>query len=165
MKRWIESGVWFPWLLVGGFLGLSVLANVVLAAKATHDPSFAVEEDYYRKARRWDEHQAQLAASARLGWRARGSWVQGTRGPVLEVQMEDAEGAPLSGLRVRIECFHAARASKRLTGRAHETDEGIYHFEVPAPRPGLWVVRIEAERGASRWLGEERVLLRLDEEG
>ncbi len=156
------SGLWFPLLIVGGFLGLSVLANVVLVVRATGDPSFAVEEDYYGKARRWDEHQAALAASARLGWRLRSRWVQGPDGPELELRLRDGEGEPVTGLRVRIELFHAARAARRFVGVAREESEGVYRFVVSAPRAGLWVVRIEAERGSVRWIGEERATLRLE---
>ena len=39
----------------------SVSANLFLLVRATGDPSFAVESDYYAKAVAWDAHQAQAA--------------------------------------------------------------------------------------------------------
>ncbi len=159
----IRSGLWFPLLIVGGFLGLSVAANAVLVVRATDDPSFAVEKDYYRKAKHWDQQQARRAAAARLGWRVEVAWAQGAQGPRLRIELRDRDGEPIEGARVALEAFHAARASQVFRGRARAQGEGVYVFSPGSSRPGLWVVRLKVDRGEAHWVGERRVQLALQE--
>ncbi len=159
----IRSGLWFPLLIVGGFLGLSVLANVVLVVRATDDPSFAVEKDYYRKAKAWDEAQARRAAAARLGWDVEVAWSQGARGPELRVSLRDRDGEPIEGARVALEAFHAARAARVARGEGVEVAPGVYAFSPGASRAGLWVVRLAVDHAGAHWEGERRLDLVLQE--
>ncbi len=55
--------------LVLGLLGFSVATCVVLIGYATHDPTFAVEKNYYQKAVAFDQIRAEEVASDRLGWK------------------------------------------------------------------------------------------------
>ena len=60
--------------LVVALLALSVGVHAVLLIASINDPSFAVEPDYERKARNYDEIQRQREASRALGWMADLTW-------------------------------------------------------------------------------------------
>ncbi|MEL6544011.1 MAG: FixH family protein [Myxococcota bacterium] len=61
------NGNHWPWLLAGLLLS-GVAMNIAMVLRASNDPSFAVEEDYYQKAVNWDEYREQLRKSEALGW-------------------------------------------------------------------------------------------------
>lgn len=137
----MKNGAWFPYMLIALLL-ISVGANVYLLVRATNDPSFAVEPDYYQKAVDWDEHQEARVASERLGWSAE---VEASRDGVL-VRLEDAAGIPVEGAKVDVVAFHNARAGDRRRARLSEEGKGVYRMDGPFERPGLWEIRISAVR-------------------
>jgi nitrogen fixation protein FixH len=131
-------------LLVGG-----VGVNIGMMLAATGDASFAVESNYYQKALRWDETMAQEARNAALGWSVAAA-LERTAGPVdvrLRVRLHDRTGRPIEGARVTVETFHSARAASVLTGALGPEAPGEYAAALPLGRPGVWEVRLRAERG------------------
>ena len=141
---------WYWPLLLGGLLLAGVSANLFLLMRATGDPSFAVESDYYAKAVAWDAHQAQAAKNAALGWSAAlevapASLVTGDAGVVL--RLVDRDGRPVAGAKVTLEAFHNARAAAVVHAVLEENAEHAYLAQAPVVRPGLWEFRIAAERG------------------
>src|SRR5688500_20140504 len=63
----MKRGLCWP-IAVTGILATTVAANIWVMMIASDDPSFAIEEDYYRKALAWDTTLAQAARNAALGW-------------------------------------------------------------------------------------------------
>jgi nitrogen fixation protein FixH len=147
MRALIERGLWFPLMLVGLLL-VSVGANIYLIVRATNDPSFAVEPDYYAKAVAWDELQAERARSEELGW----AMSVAAGHDALEVELRDALGRPVDGAEVEVVAFHNARASERIEARLRPRGRGIYEVERSFPRPGLWEYRFTAVRGDDKFL-------------
>ena len=49
----MKRGGWWP-IAITGVLAATVAANIWVAKIASDDPSFAIEQDYYRKAITWD---------------------------------------------------------------------------------------------------------------
>lgn len=143
----MKNGAWFPYFL-GALLLVSVGSNVYLIVRAHDDPSFAVEPDYYAKAVHWDESQAARAASASLGWRAT---VAATHDGV-EVELSDEQGRPLEGAEVGLVAFHNARAKDRLSTFLEPTAPGRYAVKRRLERPGIWEIRLSAQRGEDRFL-------------
>jgi len=137
----MKNGAYFPYMLIGLLL-ISVGSNVYLLVRATNDPSFAVEPDYYEKAVEWDALQEAKAASDRLGWKAE---VDATRDEII-VRLEDAAGIPVEGAVVHVVAFHNARAGDRRRAQLAEEGQGVYRMNGPFERPGLWEMRISAVR-------------------
>lgn len=137
----LKNGAWFPWMLVAILL-VSVGANIYLVVRATNDPSFAIEPDYYAKAVEWDRIQDEKAASEALGWKM----VVDARPDELRVRLTDRLGRPIDDAVVEVEAFHNARASQRIVGALAPLGQGVYRLEYPFERSGLWEYRLSARR-------------------
>lgn len=142
------KGRLWPWML-GGLLLFGVGVNVGFLVVATGDPSFAVEEDYYGRALRWDETTREAARNAELGWRIEVRPAPSSKGPGwtdLTLSVLDRAGAPVTGGSVSVEAFHHARSGQRL--RADFAPSGdAYAASLPMRRAGLWELRVRVERG------------------
>jgi hypothetical protein len=139
-------------LLGAGVSGLGVLASL-----AAHDPSFALEHDYYQKAVHWDRQQAEWAENARLGYGVAVELGAGSGGIELVVRVTDRTGVPLRGARVEVEAFANARAADRRTLRLVEGEDGRYHAPLGTPRAGLWELRFAVAQSSDRFTHVTRV--------
>ncbi len=152
--RFLASGRHWPLILVGILL-VAAVANGILVYRATHDPSFAVEPDYYRKALAWDERRAEEQRSLALGWSLEAELVAGDPLPGvsdLRVRARDREGRPLAGAAIEVAALHKARAAHVLRARLEEVagDPGLYRATLPARRRGLWELALVVARGRDR---------------
>lgn len=142
---------WFWPAMIVGLLLLAVGANVGLMIVASSDPSFAVEDDYYDKAVRWDEKRAQDATNLALGWQLDLSTEttvdRGVPAVQVGVRLRDRDGAPVEGATVSLETFHLARSAQSLGATPTEAGPGWYVTRMPMRRPGLWEFRIDVTRG------------------
>ncbi|MGF1511674.1 MAG: FixH family protein [Myxococcota bacterium] len=151
----MKNGAWFPYMLIGLLL-VSVGANVYLIIRATNDPSFAVEPDYYAKAVDWDVQRAEQAASDRLGWNVDMEFTA----TELRVHLLDSAGIPVDGATVEVEVFHNARAQNRIAAVMRPDGPGEYVLNRPFEREGLWEVRLSAVRRDDRFVHVQREELR-----
>lgn len=135
----MKNGTFFPYMLVGLLL-LSVGSNVYLVIRATSDPSFAIEPDYYSKAVRWDELQAERAASRDLGWKIQVV----ARRDQLRIALRDSLGRPIDGAQVEVEAFHNARANDRIREKLVPKGLGVYVLNRTFHRLGVWEYRLAA---------------------
>lgn len=148
-----------PFLL----LGSALLGWSWMVREALNDPGFAVERDYYQKAVDWDRDQLERAQSDQLGWRASVlERIQDSR-PELLVRLETSEGAPVAGAQVQAEAFANARSADRRQLAFVEVAPGSYAAQLERARPGLWEIRVRAERqgpgGLERFTSRERLFL------
>jgi len=147
------NGRHWPWI-IGGLMAVVIGANLVLIYVANSDPSFAVEEDYYRKAQAWDEERAQRGANAELGWTIEPGVDPSSVGggmAHLTATVRDADGDPIEDAHVHLETFHNARASTILRADLKNDGGGVYSTELPMRRPGLWELRFEVTRREQRF--------------
>jgi nitrogen fixation protein FixH len=127
-------------------LGSLIGTQLLVLRGVLHDPSFAVEEDYYQKAVDWDAHQEQARLNAELGWSLAVRLEPGEAGARVQVALASADGAPLDGATVVVEAFHNARASNVSRAELREVEPALYRGSIPARRPGLWELRLSARR-------------------
>lgn len=154
-----RRGAYWPWLLAAALL-FTVGANVVMLIAANSDRNGSVvEPDYYAKAVAWDETMARRAASDRLGWTATAT-VERSRsdetpdevsGSVV-VHLRDRAGVALAGARVSAVAIHNTDAGHPIALTLHERAPGVYGAGARIEHPGRWEVRVDALRGASRFL-------------
>jgi hypothetical protein len=133
-------------------LGLLLLGPVAMngwvLAKLSNDSTFAVEDDYYRKAVTWDDHMAQAGRNTNLGWKAAATATR-TPGQGIRLQfvLTEASGQPVTGAKVSVLAFHNARAGLRVESVATAEGPG-YRADLKLDQPGLHEVRLTAQRGA-----------------
>ncbi len=154
-KTFVARGLHWP-LLVVALLLVPVVAGGYLAYMATHDPTFAIESDYYRKAVAWDATMAQEQANAKLGWQ---SVVTATPvGSALDVavQVQD-KAANLAGLTVQVEGFFLARSKDVQSAAAVLAADGRYHVTLPFGHRGVHEIRVRAQRGADTFTATHRI--------
>lgn len=137
---------WIPALLLGSLLG----AQMTVLAFVLDDPTFATEEDYYRKAVDWDARMARERQSQALGWVARLS-VESTRQHPVSLQLQDARGHAVSNARVNGVAFHNARAGHPIVVALDEVSPGLYQVKLGTVRPGIWELRLHATRDRYRY--------------
>ena len=152
----MKKGWYWPWIIVALLVATAVGQGVMLYA-ATHDPSMAIEPDYYRKAVDWDTQMAQDSANRALGWTAQAS-VGGVdaNGAEVVVRLGDAGGAAIGGARVRVTAIHNLDGARHVEGTLAERAERSYGARLPLHRPGMWEVRVDAVRGADHFTASLR---------
>ncbi len=141
-------------LFIIGLLVLQVGLGIFFFFKATSDPSFAVEEDYYQKAVNWEAKQAQDRNNTELGWTLNPSVGminddQATR--ILTAELIGRDSNPITGATIRVETFHNVRSGEILRADLDETVPGHYEIQLPMLRAGLWEIRFTAELGSERF--------------
>jgi nitrogen fixation protein FixH len=136
---------------IAGALALQVVSSLITIYLATTNPSYAVEDDYYQKALRWDETRAQQRRNFALGWNltfeVQGPAAPGDRAEV-SVSLLDAASEPIDGAIIELETFHNARADDILKTTFVGTGDGTYTSSLPMRRSGLWEFRFVVTRGS-----------------
>jgi FixH protein len=140
-------------------LALTVGANIWVAVIANDDPSFSIENDYYRKAVGWDSTMAQMRENARLAWRVEPVFDAFTAkdGATLHVKLSDSTGTPISGATVRVAALYNARANQVLEGTMSSDTPATYALHLPVTHPGEWEVRFDIHRGNDRFTSSVRL--------
>ena len=142
-----RKGRYWP-IAIALFLGGWVVADIFMLVKATRDPSFAVEEDYYQKAVDWDEFAAQRATNSQLGWRAvLTATVLGSSETRLNVVLVDDTGTAIEGATVTLKAFHIARSGDIFQSTLPALEDGSYGATLPLRRAGLWDFRLHISHG------------------
>lgn len=147
-------------LLIIGLLVLQVGLGIFFFFKATSDPSFAVEEDYYQKAINWEDKQAQDRTNAKLGWTLTpvvGPVGKDLKSRLVRAELADRDGNPLSGAVIGLETFHNIRAGEILRADLPETSPGLYGADLRMQRPGLWEIRFLVKKGSDTFTHTARV--------
>jgi nitrogen fixation protein FixH len=142
-----------------GILVITVVANAFVYYAANHDPSFAVEDNYYEKAVDWDAHMAQEARNRALGWRLTTALGAPARDTIpLAVTLTDSAGRPLDGADVRLTAMQIAHAADplRLTMEPDVTVPGRYAARLASPWAGWWELRFDIVRGSDRFTARLR---------
>jgi nitrogen fixation protein FixH len=149
----VKKGWHWP-VILGLLMAVVIGANLILIVVATTDPSFAVEENYYRKALAWDDKREQDRRNVELGWTIEFE-MAGTPAPDgtlrLRARLLDAQGMEIPDATIRLEAFHNARARRILRAELVRGEDGTYSAPLLIRRPGLWEFRFEALRGAERF--------------
>jgi len=141
-----KGRIW-PYLL-GGILAAGVGINLAMVAVATHDPSFAVEPDYYRKALAWDGAMAQESANQALGWQLDAGCGSGPGDSWVVAALRDRDGAFVPGATLAVEAFQGAHADRRVSAALLARDDQRYEGHLARLEPGMWELRFTATRGA-----------------
>lgn len=131
-------------------MSVSIGMTGYLLASSGHNAE--TEKDFYSQAANWDAHQALVASSLELGWKALvvpGALVAGSdvaeQSIDVAIRLSDGEGSPVSGANAVLEAFQLARKDHVVNAVLLEKDPGSYHVTMQPRHAGrwLWVVRFE----------------------
>jgi len=148
---------WWP-IGIAAALLFTVCANFGLLYVAGHDPSIAIEPDYYAKAIAWDSTMAQRTNNARLGWHIEpqlGAFAPNT-GAALSVTLTDSTGVPIGDATITVSALYNGRASVVLESTLRY-DDGAYRTMIPIAHRGQWELRFDVRRAAERFTNSMRV--------
>jgi nitrogen fixation protein FixH len=158
----VKRGSWWP-LAIAGVLATTVAANVWVSAIASDDPSFAIEQDYYKKAIAWDSTLAQAHTNLALGWH-----LTPTLGPIrsgklasLRVALTDTTGAAISNATVRVSALQVSRANDVHRVTLVASAGGMYSGQIDARLPGQWELRFDVTSGTTHFTDVSRVEARM----
>lgn len=141
-------------VVLGGYVAFGITA----ARIASHDPNFAIEPDYYRKAVTWDSTLAQGRENVALGWHVTPSLgAVGGASTLLALQLRDSVGDAVSGASLSVEARQVAHAEDVVRATLHADSAGVYVAPMPFVRAGLWEIRVVATRGAARFATSVRM--------
>lgn len=150
------AGWWWPWLIVS-LLVATAAGQAIIWYQATHDPTFAIEPDYYNKAVAWDSAMARQRENIALGWTATAEAASGAGNAMtLVVRLRDRDGNPLPGARVQAVAVSNLDASHPVSLALAESD-GAYRGAVAAAQPGIWEIRLDARARGARFTPALRV--------
>jgi nitrogen fixation protein FixH len=154
----VKRGIGWP-IGIATILAITVGVNIWVAVIANDDPSFSIENDYYRKAVGWDSTMAQMRENARLAWHIEPAFDTFTTrdGAMLHVRLSDAAGAPIRGATVRVAALYNARAGQILEGTMSADTPATYVLHLPVTHPGEWEVRFDIHHGADRYTSSVRL--------
>lgn len=160
----IPAAVFWPGFSVL-LLVVSLSVGAVAFYLASNDPSFAIEDDYYQRALRWDASSADQRSSDALGWTLAvevGSVARASGERSIRVLLFDAQGQPITDAQVTIEVFAHARAADRSTPALEAMDDGSYAGLFRPSMSGLWEFRVQATRGEEHFMRAQEQFLNLE---
>jgi nitrogen fixation protein FixH len=144
----------WPLIVVGlltGHFSIMVVAVVI----ATHDKSFAVLPDYYQKAVHWDDSQAELRASERLGWKCAftpSPEVDPLGRRAVTLTLIDAVGKPVTDADVQVTYFHHARPAELFNVSLRTDDAGRAIQTITMRNQGFWQVNVTASKAGQKFV-------------
>jgi nitrogen fixation protein FixH len=156
IARFIAQGLHWP-LIIVALLAVPVVAGGYLAWMATHDPTFAIESDYYRKAVAWDQTMAQEQANAQLGWQTAVTATPQGQQVDVAVQLHDKAGLSVADAKLHVDGFFLARSKTTESADARIGADGRYHVLLNLPHGGLHELRVRAERGQQIFTATHRL--------
>jgi nitrogen fixation protein FixH len=151
-------------LFLMGFLAMSVTAQGILVYVATRPDVPQPIAGFYERSQRWDDESALRAASQKLGWTVRFAipkgehYLAGMPRPV-DVQIMGKDGQPVTGLSGALLAQRPSDQRLNVRGKLTELPHaaGRYRSLVRLAMPGIWELRVDANRGALHFVHQDRV--------
>jgi nitrogen fixation protein FixH len=149
------AGWWWPWF-IAALLVATAGGQAIMLYAATHDPTFAIEPDYYAKAVAYDTTIMRGRENIRLGWRASGAMTASDGGASVRIAVIDSAGLPVTGARISAVAIHNLDGSHPIPVPLTEAGGG-YVGRIDHAHRGLWEIRLDAVRGADHFTPSLRV--------
>lgn len=139
-------------LVMGGFFGVVIAVNILLANLAVSTFSGTVVDNSYVASQEFNHLLGAAKADKALGWTlALGRSGQGA----VRFTLRDASGRPLTGAAVRAQADHPLGAKAPVVMTPREVAPGVYEAALPA---GRWHVGIEVRAMGHVWHAEDDAL-------
>lgn len=147
--------------LLLAFFGIVFGANAVMVKLAIDTLPGTEVDSAYKASLAFNGMIRSARAQDDQGWRAEAKVTRDESGhAVVEIDMRDRSGAPVSGLSVAV---NLARPTDKRADRAlavRESRSGVYRGDAEQVAQGQWDLVIEAERGAQRFASKNRIVFK-----
>lgn len=155
----------YPLIYVGGFLAV-IAVNAVMMTVAIATFSGVETPRHYVQGLAYNQVLAATRAQAALGLAIETRAVplparEGRDGGIVELQVtaRDANGRPIDDLALRALAIRPTRAGFDRELVLDWAGQGIYRGTLDLPLPGVWDLRLVAQRGEAQWQAVERLQL------
>jgi nitrogen fixation protein FixH len=151
---------WIPWAFVGFFLVVFAVNGALVWFALSSWTGLEADNSYergliYNRALEAEKEQAAL------GWHAGFSFAQtGARRGMLELSLQDRDGADLRGAKVDALLVRPTREGFDFDLALTEREPGRYLAEVELPLPGQWEVRLAARAGGEVYRLSPRIYVK-----
>lgn len=144
-----------------GFFGLIALANAVMIWLAVSTGTGVVVTSSYKAGNDFQSEIDAASDQASRNWAVTANVARAGQGAAIDLTVEDAAGAPVSGLAVTARFVGHQGEEGDRAATLKEGEIGRYRGAVDELKPGNWQLVIEALQGEERvYRSENRVLLR-----
>lgn len=134
-------------LIIVAMLVVHVLLMATATVIATHDRSFAVMPNYYEKALKWDQSQADKRASEQLGWKLTMEPSE-TIDPIgrrtVTFVLVNIDNKPIADATVELSYFHHSHATDVATAKFTTDAQGKATATLPMRFSGFWDINCVA---------------------
>lgn len=157
---WLRTGDrWIPGCFIAFFVCLAIWEAVLIRTALTTFNG-VVAEDAYIKGRAYDEILAQNRRQRELGWTVNALFDQaGPTSGVLRVKAHNADGAPLSGVKVFGELDRYDGEIRTASLDFDRVGPGRFEAQVATPAPGRWTAEIKLRQGEDAYRLRETFVL------
>ena len=143
---------WHMTLVLGGFFGVVIAVNVLMADLAVSTFSGVVVENSYVASQAFNGWLGAAKADRALGWRLDAARAPGGR---MRFTLADASGALLRGAKVSALADHPLGAPAPVRLALHEQAPGVYEAPLAA---GRWHIAVEVRAQGHVWHAERYAL-------
>ncbi|MEZ5831768.1 MAG: FixH family protein [Dongiaceae bacterium] len=147
-------------IFIGSFL-VVIGVNGALIFFAEDTFSGLETDNAYERGLDYNKTLAAEAALERLGWRYQAA-ISGDTGSqrTLRIQMTDAGGHPLDGLKVEAHLVRPSNEGIDVSMALRASGGGGYVAEFDLPAPGQWDLRLVARSSDIAWQQSERLFVK-----
>ena len=135
---------WHVLAVILAFFGITFLVNAIFVTYAVGTFPGEDAPKSYLQGLAYNEVLERRARQRELGWRASVEMQNGGR---LEIVVQDAQGAALSGLALAGEMRHGTDAGLDAVLTVAEVGGGVYAAEAGDLPPGRWTARLWTQEG------------------
>lgn len=154
-----KSDKWIPWYFVLFFVVLAILDGIFVYL-ATSTQTGVVTEHSYKKGLEYNQTIAAAEVQEKLGWKGE---IRFQRNAVLQYSLNDAGGDVLRGATVHVYLTRPTQSGYDQVLIMQENNAGIYEVEPVLPFPGIWDVRVKAEKGGQSYQQSTRIFVKQEQ--
>lgn len=149
-----KPGWWYPWIFVGA-MGVTVAVNGALIWFAHASFSGLAVEGAYDRGLDYNRALEGAAAQAKLGWRAE---IAFAAPGAIEARLTDRDGRPVDGIEAEVILRRPVEPGPDRRLALVAQGGGVFRADVAPLKPGQWIVRVHAFRGADVFQQETRIV-------
>ena len=148
----------YPWIFVAAFLGI-IAVNATMVALAVTTFSGIETPKHYLEGLAYNQLLAATRAQEALGWHVDIAAAGAAGDLAIAVAARDAAGRPLEQLALEAILVRPTRSGLDRQVALVPVGPGRYRATASLPEPGLWDLRLIANRGEAHWQTVKRLML------
>ena len=154
-----SPGSWIPWAFIAFFAVVVAVNGTMIWLALTSWTGLATNRPYDRGLT-YNRNLDAAASQAALGWRPAFAAHMAADGGVVELELADAAGRPVTEAEIVVRFERPTSEGMDFAVTLQATRPGHYRGEFALPRAGQWNLHATVRRGEDLFVHEQRVVLR-----